>query len=162
MRFRGEDVSRTPLDWMCPIRCRIGEFLGVNDCWWSSNEGDDFRAAFTTIATGLSENAIPFLNGLDTDRGILALYETGRVVGFEIDRDETRAVLVANLGMSHEALERIKHYALRWEPGATSNRAKKFLATYLAQFGIAVAVGTTIADRPLRRSVRARLRIRLL
>jgi Domain of unknown function (DUF4304) len=134
MGFRGEDVSRMPLDWKCPIRYRIGEFLGVNDRWWSSNEGDSFQAAFTAITTCLSERAIPFLNGLDTDRGILAFYETGRVDGFEIDRDETRAVLTAHVGLSHEASQRLHDYGARWVPGPTSKRAKTFIAAYRARF----------------------------
>jgi Domain of unknown function (DUF4304) len=136
MGFRDEDASRMPLDWKCPIRYRIGEFLEVGDRWWSSIEGDDFRAAFIAISTCLSEKALPFLNGLNADRGILALYETGRVDGFEIDRDETRAVLAAHLGLNDEASERIKHYEIRWAPGATSKRAKKFVTTFHARFGI--------------------------
>jgi hypothetical protein len=137
MGFRGEDAARMPLDWMCPIRCRIGEFIEGDDRWWSSSDGDDFRTAFAAITTSLSEKALPFLNGLNTDRGILALYETGRVDGFEIDRDETRAVLVAHLGLSDEASERIKHYAIRWVPSAASKRAKKFVSAYHTRFDIA-------------------------
>ena len=137
MAFRGEDVSRMPLDWKCPIRYRIGEFLGVGDCWWSSNEGDDFRTAFTAITSGLSERALPFLNGLDTDRGLLALYQTGRVDGFEIDRDETRAILAAHLGLNHEASQRLHEYEGKWVPGPTSKRATAFIGAYRDRFRFA-------------------------
>jgi hypothetical protein len=80
MGFRGEEVSKMPLDWNRPIRFRIGELLELGDLWWSSNEGDDFQSAFTAITIGLSEKAIPLLNGLDTDAGILTLYSTGLVM----------------------------------------------------------------------------------
>jgi hypothetical protein len=138
MGFKGEDISKMPLDWKCPIRCRIGEMLELGDLWWSSAEGDDFRSAFTAITSGLSEKAIPFLKGLDTETGILALYSTGLVMGFEIDRDETRVVLAAHLGLKHEASEQIQSYEARWAPGPTSKRANQFLAVYRARFGFAV------------------------
>ena len=126
-----------PLDWMCPIRWRIGETLELGDLWWSSNKGDEFRSAFEAITTGLSEKAMPFLNGLTTDAGILTLYGTGLVMGFEIDRDETRAVLAAHLGFTHEAVQYIQSYETRWVPGPTSKRANEFLAIYRARFALA-------------------------
>ena len=134
MGFKGEDTLKMPLDWKCPIRCRIGQLLELSDLWWSSTEGDDFRAAFTAITTGLAERAIPFFNGLDTDAGILNLYGTGLVMGSEIDRDETRAVLAAHLGLNPEASQRIQSYEARWASGPTSERANKFLAAYHARF----------------------------
>ena len=137
LTFKGEDPSKMPLDWKFPIRCRIGELLKAGDLWWSSNEGDNFRSAFTTITTGISAKAMPFLNGLNTDAGILALYRAGLVMGFEIDRDETRMVLVAHSGLKHEASQWLMSYAERWLPGATSRRAANFLAAYRAQFGFA-------------------------
>jgi hypothetical protein len=137
MRFKGEDVSKMPLDWTCPIRCRIGELLGSGDLWWSSNEADDFQSALRAITTGLSEKAMPLLNGLDTDAGILTLYNTGLVMGFEIDRDETRAVLTSHLGLIYEASQLIERYEARWAGGPTSKRANNFLAAYNAKFKVA-------------------------
>jgi hypothetical protein len=119
-----------PLDWTCPIRCRIGELMEQNDVWWTSNDGDEFRKAFAADSICLSEKAIPFLNGLDTDEGILALYDTGMVMGFEIDRDETRAVLLARVGLKDQAFERIREYAAKWPFSLASKRAERFLADY--------------------------------
>lgn len=134
MDFRGQDVSKMPLDWACPIRWRIGELGEKGDLWWSSNEGDDFRGALAAITTRLAETDIPFLSGLNSDPEILALYSTGLVMGFEIDRDETRAVLAAHLGMSDKGSQLVTNYGTRWVPGPTSKRANNFLAAYRARF----------------------------
>ena len=85
MEFRGADVSKMPLDWSCPIRCRIGEFMGQDDVWWALKDRTEFQSSFEAISICLSEKAIPFLNGLNTNEGILALYDTGLVMGFGID-----------------------------------------------------------------------------
>jgi hypothetical protein len=130
MEFRGVDASKMPLDWSCPIRCRIGELMGQDDVWWTSSDGDNFRNAFTDISTCLVEKAIPFLNGLDTDEGILALYDSGKVMGFEIDRDETRAVLLEIVGLRDQAAERLAQYAAKWPLSPASERADKFLADF--------------------------------
>lgn len=135
MTFKGDDPLKMPVDGICPIRCRIGQFLKTDDLWWSSDQGDDFRGAFTTIVAAVSEKGMPFLNQLGTDAGILALYQTGVVMGFEIDRDETRLVLLAHSDLKREAAELLMSYAERWLPGATSRRASHFLASYRARFG---------------------------
>ena len=64
------------------------------------------------------------------------MYGTGMVMGFEIDRDETRAVLVAHLGLSQEAHEALMQYEAKWVPDATSKRAKLFLTKYRNHFGL--------------------------
>ena len=79
MAFRGEDVCKMPLDWRCPVRFRIGELIGPNDIWWTSKDGDDFGSAMAAITSCLSEKAIPLLDGLKSDNGILALYDTGTI-----------------------------------------------------------------------------------
>jgi Domain of unknown function (DUF4304) len=135
MEFRGEDVSKMPVEWKCPIRNRIGELLGQGDLWWSSRHDDSFTEAIVAISVGLSEKVIPFLDRLQTNAGVLALYETGKVMGFEIDRDETRAVLVAHSGLENEASQLVMTYAERWLPGAASRRATDFLAAYRARIG---------------------------
>jgi len=137
MDFRGQDASKMPLDWVCPIRWRIGELGEKGDLWWSSNEGDDFRNALTAISSRLTETDVPFLTGLNSDREILALYSTGLVMGFEIDRDETKTVLAAHLGLRDEASQLIKNYESRWVPGPTAKRANNFLVAYRARFGFA-------------------------
>jgi hypothetical protein len=135
MDFRGEESMKMPLEWECPIRFRIGNLIERGDLWWTSNDGDEFRSALATISVALSEKAIPLLHGLSTNQGILAYYETGMVSGFEIDRDETRLVLLAYLGMKERAASRIAEYEGKWLPAATSRRAKKFLENYAARFG---------------------------
>ena len=85
---------------------------------------------------GISEKAIPLLSGLETDAGILTLYGTGVVMGFEIDRDETRAVLTSHLGLIHEASQLIEKYEERWASGPTSKRANSFLAAFNAKFKV--------------------------
>lgn len=137
MDFRGQDASKMPLDWVCPIRWRIGELGEKGDLWWSSNEGDDFRGALAAISTHLTETDVPFLTGLNSDREILALYGTGLVMGFEIDRDETKAVLAAHQGLCDETSQLIKNYETRWVPGPTAKRANNFLAAYRTRFGFA-------------------------
>ena len=137
MNFKGEDASKMPLDWTCPIRCRIGELLGSGDLWWSSNEREDFQSALRAITTGLTEKAMPLLSRLDTDAGILALYGTGVVMGFEIDRDEMRAVLTSHLGLLNEASQLVEMYEARWASGPTSKRANSFLVTYNAKLKVA-------------------------
>jgi hypothetical protein len=80
---------------------------------------------------------VPFLTGLNSNREILALYGTGLVMGFEIDRDETKAVLAAHLGLCDETSQLIKNYETRWVPGPTAKRANNFLVAYRARFGFA-------------------------
>jgi hypothetical protein len=139
MEFRGKDVSKMPVEWECPLRSRIGHLLGQGDLWWSSRDADGLTEATATISVGLSEKVIPFLDHLQTNAGVLALYETGKIMGFEIDRDETRVVLVAHSGLEHEASKLVTSYAERWLPGATSRRATDFLAAYRARIGVASA-----------------------
>ena len=135
MDFRNQNVSKIPLDWICPVRWRIGDLLMQGDLWWSSNEDALFRSVLTAITTHLSETDLPLLSGLDSDRGILAMYSTGKVMGFEIDRDETRAVLFGHLGLDREAREALIQYEAKWVPAATSRRAELFLKSYRNRFG---------------------------
>jgi hypothetical protein len=134
MAFRGQDISRMPLDWKCPIRFRIGELIGPNDIWWAFKDGDDFGGAMAAITSCLSEKAIPLLDGLKTDSGIIAFYDTGTVMGFEIDRDETRAVLLAGMGLKDKACERLREYEAQWPLTAASQRAKDFVAEFRTKF----------------------------
>lgn len=135
MAFRGDDGSKMPLDWRCPIRFRIGELIGPSDIWWSSKDGDGFRSAMAAIASCMSKQAMPLLDRLRSDNGILAFYDTGVVMGFEIDRDETRAVLLAAMGLIDEACERLKQYEAKWPLTAASERAQNFVAEFRTRFG---------------------------
>lgn len=134
MAFRAEDASRMPLDWRCPIRFRIGKLIAPNDVWWTSKDDHDFERAKAEIASCLSEKGIPLLDGLRSDDGILALYDTGMVMGFEIDRDESRAVLLASMGFRDRACELLKQYEAKWPLTAASKRAKNFVAEFRARF----------------------------
>ena len=95
MELRSQDPSKMPQDWTGPLRFRIGELLGENDTWWSSQQGDEFRSAHAELRSALTDKALPLFDSLKDNRGILSLYATGTIMGFEIDRDETKTVLLA-------------------------------------------------------------------
>ena len=75
------------------------------------------------------------LDRLKSDNGILAFYDTGEIRGFEIDRHETRAVLLAGLGRRDQACDWLKEYEKRWLLSPASERAKKFVAEFRARIG---------------------------
>ena len=115
-----------PQDWSCPIRARIGELLGKNDTWWSSRHGVEFRSAYAELTSALTDRALPLFDGLKDNRGILSLYATGVIMGFEIDRDETRTVLFVHMGMAKEAADSAKQFELRWSSSPVADRERNF------------------------------------
>ena len=74
MELRGQDPSKMPQDWTGPLRFRIGELLGENDTWWSSQQGDEFRSAHAELRSALTDKALPLFDSLKDNRGILPLY----------------------------------------------------------------------------------------
>ena len=136
MELRGQDPSKMPQHWTCPLRFRIGELLGQNDTWWTSQRGDEFRSAYADLTSALTDKALPLFDSLKENRGILSLYATGTIMGFEIDRDETKTVLFACLGMTHEAADSARQYELRYSSSPAADRAQKFLADYRDKFGL--------------------------
>jgi uncharacterized protein YdhG (YjbR/CyaY superfamily) len=107
----------------------------------SCRHGNIVIGASTSISTRIAETEMPFLDGLHTDREILALYNAGLVMRFEVDRDETRVVLAAHLGMNDEVSQLLADYEARCVAFPTSERAGRFLAPYKARFGLRCRVG---------------------
>jgi hypothetical protein len=136
MQLRGQRLSKMPQDWSCPIRARIGELLAMNDTWWTSRNDEEFNNAYAEITPALADKAIPLFDRLKDNRGILSLYATGEIMGFEIDRDETKAVLLAHLGMAQRAADSVKDYEARWSSSPAADRAQKFVADYRIRFGL--------------------------
>jgi hypothetical protein len=78
-----------------------------NDKWWTVLDETSAQIALTEIGEALLNKGIPFLGILESDESILGLYDTGEVLGSEIDRDETR-LLLANIGANDEARKRLE------------------------------------------------------
>jgi hypothetical protein len=136
MRFRKEDVSKAPLEYRCPIRFRIGFMRDKRDVWWKVHDAPSAQTARREITEVFHTNAISFLDEIKTNDDMIRLFESGQVLGFEIDRDETWLVLLAELGDSAELRERLDDYERRWPLSPAAERASKFLtdlkSTYLA------------------------------
>jgi Domain of unknown function (DUF4304) len=132
LRFRSEDSSKPPLYYACPITFRIGWLMEVNDKWWTVRDETSAQIALTEIDEVLQGKGLPFLDVLQTNKSILDLYKTGEVLGFEIDRDETRLLLLVFLGANDEAQERLEEYRSHWPKTGATDRASKFLKDFQA------------------------------
>jgi hypothetical protein len=133
MHFHGEDPSKSPPYYACPIRFRIGWLMqSRSDKWWTVRDGTSAQIALTEIDEVLQSKGLPFLDGLQTNRNILDLYETGEVLGFEIERDETRLLLLATIGANDEAQKRLEEYRAHWPKTGATDRASKFLKDFEA------------------------------
>jgi hypothetical protein len=134
MAFYGKDISKMPLDWTCPIRCRISHFMAQRDVWWTLTDEAAAQEARSAIANSLDSAGIPFLDKLNTDEGVLAFYASGGTMGFEIDRDELRLVLLASIGTHDEATHRLRAYEARWLQTGALDRASAFLQRFAREF----------------------------
>jgi hypothetical protein len=134
LTFHGLDASRVPLDWTCPIRCRISHFMEKSDIWWTLKDEEDGEKARAAITDSLGSAGIPFLDSLNSDEEILAFYTSGGTMGFEIDRDELRLVLLASLAKRDEAQQRLTEYESRWLASGAATRASAFVQKYRQQF----------------------------
>lgn len=139
IEFRGGDIAKAPLDYTCPIRFGIVEPFSPKDYWWTIRDEQSAMDAYTAIIGSLDSRDISFLNSLQSDIGILEMYSSNQVLGFQIDADETRLVLLGHMGRNEDAAARLKHYEIDWVPTAAVERAKRFLETYCATF---VALGS--------------------
>lgn len=83
LRLRDGDESRAPRHYACPIRFRVGWLMEGKDVWWKIRDESSSRAALDDILTVAQ---------------LKALYAGGQVLGFEIDRDEDRLILLAETG----------------------------------------------------------------
>jgi hypothetical protein len=134
IEFHDGNLRRIPLDYTCPINFRIGELVGAHDLWWDISDEGTAIAAFTAISAVLDAKANLLLNQLCTNQGILNYYASGKVMGFEINRDEARLILLSVTGRYSEARTRRNEYESKWVPAATSERANAFLQRLKSKF----------------------------
>jgi len=88
--------------------------MGGKDVWWKIRDESSARAALDDILTVAQLKGIPFLDILTSAKEILALYAGGQVLGFEIDRDEDRLILLAETGAVGELMQRLSEYEGHW------------------------------------------------
>jgi hypothetical protein len=130
MQFRGANVEKAPLHYACPISFRIGWFADENDLWWRLKDDASARQALDEILQMLISKGIPFLNTLQADSALLEFYGTGLALGFEINRDETRLLLLAGAGVQDMVQQRLGDYQVSWISSAAKARASAFLAKF--------------------------------
>ena len=65
---------------------------------------------------------------------------SGQVLGWEISRDETRLLLLAEAGVSGEVDERLREYEIRWLPTSAAGRASVFLGKFKSRFCVSSEV----------------------
>jgi hypothetical protein len=127
LRLRDGDESRAPRHYACPIRFRVGWLMEGKDVWWKIRDESSSRAALDDILTVAQ---------------LKALYAGGQVLGFEIDRDEDRLILLAETGAVGELMQRLSEYEGRWPLSPANQRASKFLQ----RFKVAYRAATEVAD----------------
>lgn len=127
LRLRDGDESRAPRHYACPIRFRVGWLMEGKDVWWKIRDESSSRAALDDILTVAQ---------------LKALYAGGQVLGFEIDRDEDRLILLAETGAVGELMQRLSEYEGRWPLSPANERASKFLQ----RFKVAYRAATEVAN----------------
>ena len=140
--LRDDDESRAPRHYACPIRFRVGWLMEGKDVWWKIRDESSARAALDDILTVVQLKGIPFLDILTSAKEILALYAGGQVLGFEIDRDEDRLILLAETGAVGELMQHLSEYEGHWPLSPANERASKFLQ----RFKVAYRAATEVAD----------------
>lgn len=141
MRLRQQDVSRAPLEYRCATRMRIGEFTETRkDRWWDVSDDRSAELALGLILGLLESEGIPLLDRLFTREGLIGFFESGKVCGFEIERDEAWMVLLAESGNHSELEHRLNDYVKRWPPSPADDRALIFLRQLQNCYGISVPV----------------------
>ena len=130
LRFRERDECSPPPYYTCPINFRIGWLMQGSDNWWTVQNEISARTALTEIDEVLQTKAVPFLDVLQTNKGIIDLFQTGQVLRSEIERDETRLLLLATAGATDEVRKNLDEYRARWLQGRVTDRALKFLKTF--------------------------------
>lgn len=130
LQFRGRDSSAPPPYYACPINFRIGWLTEGDDVWWTVRDERSADAAFAEIYEILQNKALPFLDVLQTGKSILELYETGQFLGVEIERDETRLLLLAKIDAHDEVQKRLEEYRAHWSTTSATGRASKFLKDF--------------------------------
>jgi hypothetical protein len=138
LRFTGEDPSKPPLHYTCPINFRVSWLMQRNDVWWAVRDDSSARSALVELVDTPQNEGLPFLDSLQTDKDILQLFGTGQVLGFEMNRDETRLLLLAETGAgSKEVRQRLDDYEAHWLPTGATERASKFLRAFKNSYALA-------------------------
>jgi hypothetical protein len=83
--------------------------------WWRIADEMIAKNALSEIMGIISSEAIPLLNA------------SGKIFGFEINRDETRLILLTRAGAKQEIEHRLAEYETRWKPSGAISRASNFL-----------------------------------
>ena len=130
MRFRKEDAAKAPLEYRCTIRFRVGWLMQNKDVWWEVRDWSSAQTALAEITEVLGTKGVPCLDSITTNNAILRLFESGQVLGFEIDRDEVWLLLLAEGGASRELGQRLAEYQARWPRSPAAERASKFLKEF--------------------------------
>jgi hypothetical protein len=127
LRFGDKDTSKPPLHYTCPVRFRVGWLMEGKDVWWAIRDESSAQVALNEALGVTRARGIPFLDALTSGNEILHLYDTGQVLGFEIDRDEDRLILLAETGDGHQIQQRLRAYEARWPATPATERASRFL-----------------------------------
>jgi hypothetical protein len=130
LRFRDKNTSKGPLHYTCPMRFRIGWLMEGKDIWWAIRDESSAEVALNETLAVVRTKGIPFLDALTSGKEILHLYDTGEVLGFEIDRDEDRLILLAETGDGQQTQERLREYEARWPATPAGDRASRFLSRF--------------------------------
>lgn len=125
LRLRDGDESRAPRHYACPIRFRVGWLMEGKDVWWKIRDESSSWAALDDILTVAQ---------------LKALYAGGQVLGFEIDRDEDRLILLAETGAVGELMQRLSEYEGRWPLSPANEPASKFLQRFKVDYRAATEV----------------------
>lgn len=113
-RFRDNGGAKPPRHYACAIRFRVGWLMDERDKWWTIRDEVSAQTASEEVLAVIGSKGIPFLDSLSSAKGILALYGAGKVLVFEIDRDEERLLLLAEAGATRECRDRLNEYQAHW------------------------------------------------
>ena len=142
LRLRDGDESRAPRHYACPIRFRVGWLMEGKDIWWKIRDESSAQAALDDTLTVARLKGIPFLDILTSAKEILALYAGGQVLGFQIDRDEDRLIVLAETGAVGELMQRLSEYEGHWP----LSRANEHVSKFLQRLKVAYHAATEVAD----------------
>jgi hypothetical protein len=106
-----------------------------SDVWWAVRDEASARIAYDEVTVVLGAKGLPFFDSLTTNKEILKLFDAGQVLGFEIDRDEVRLLLLAEEGIKAELRHRLCEYEARWPLSPATERASRFLREFRGAYG---------------------------
>jgi hypothetical protein len=138
LRFQDKETSKPPLHYTCPMRFRIGWLIEGKDVWWPIRDESSAQVALSETLAAINAKGIPFLDAVTSGNQILHLYHTGKVLGFEIDRDEERLILLAETGAGQQTQERLREYEARWPATGAAERSSRFLSHFKETYRTAI------------------------